>query len=414
MTTLSSHIDRRLARLVAVTGRMKTPMRQKKKNKRLAAAIDFMARGIFYLWRNHRYLSVIKLSNMGLAQLEFKLKREKLISRPYNLKIESTNICNTKCQLCPTGLGLQGRAKGKMSFEQYKKLIRELRWHVFGVDLSMWGDPLIVPEIYDMIKFTRDNGIWTYISSNLHAFKIEPKRGETKDQATKLIESGLELLTCSLHGATQATYEKYQPGKKLDDSITKIKHIIATRDKMKSRTPAVQLNFVVTRHNEHEKQAFQDLASKLGCKAIFSTASMNIRFLDQDQKLQPLGLAADVLAKKTKDHLEEWLPNDREYVLDPYVEIKKTGEQRSEKYNGHKPFDCSWPWLSSVINWDGEVVTCCGSFDTKDDMGSVFDQKFSKIWNGKTYQLARRSFKSKLDTSDAKNNPCAECPGYML
>ena len=136
MTAIATHIDRRLAGAVRTTDRWK---RIHVATGRVFAALDFVARGVFYLWRNHRYLSTIKLVNMALVNLQFRMKTERVVGRPYNMKIESTNICNTKCQLCPTGIGLQGRPKGKMSLKQYKDLIDRLRWHLFGVDLSMWA-----------------------------------------------------------------------------------------------------------------------------------------------------------------------------------------------------------------------------------------------------------------------------------
>ncbi len=176
----------------------------------------------------------------------------------------------------------------------------------------------------------------------------------------------------------------------------------------------VQLNFVVTKHNEHERADFQRLADDLGCKAVFSTASMNARFQDQDQQLQPLGLADDLLKKKVKTHLQDWLPDDPDYVLEPYKKMKQTGEVAHGDYNGQKVFDCSWPWRQSVINWDGQVVTCCGSFDPGEDMGDVFEHGFAKIWNGPSYRLARRSFKKRLTDAQAKENACANCPGFML
>lgn len=413
MTAISTQLDRQLARTVALTTRWKTARTRPPVPRKLFEGIDYLARGIFHVWRNRRYLTCAKLANMALVNVQFKLKTERVLGRPYSMKIESTNICNTHCQLCPTGLGLQGRPKGKMSFDQYKTLIDKLKWHLVALDLSMWGDPLIVPDIYDMIHHAHGKGIWTYISSNLHAFKINTKPGEVP-QAEKLVKSGLDLLTCSLHGATQATYATYQPGKQLEDAIAKIRHLIATRDRLGSATPAVQLNFVVTRHNEHEQAAFQQLADELGCKAVFSSPAMNARFANRDKQLHPLGLAEDILAKKVRDHLANWLPKDQRYVIEPYKQLAKTGKLRGEEYNGQKLFDCSWPWRSSVINWDGQVVTCCGSFDPSEDFGSVFERSFGKIWNGKGYRLARRSFKRKLDAEDAKDNPCATCPGFML
>ena len=408
MTALDLSIDRQLDRTVRLTQWLKLRSARTRALATVTHGLDFIARGVLHVWRNRRYLTVIKLINMAIINIQFKFKTERVIGRPYNMKIESTNICNTKCQLCPTGLGLQGRPKGKMDLGQYQKLIDRLKRYLFGLDLSMWGDPLIVPEIYNMVRYAHDRGIWTYLSSNLHAFKPD------KGQAEALVRSGLDMLTCSLHGATQQTFEIYQPGKSFDETVAKVRHIIATRDRLGSATPQVQLNFVVTRHNEHEQAAFEQLATELGCQAVFSTASMNVRFIDRDRNLVSLGLAPDVVSQKTQDHLQDWLPTDEQYVLEPYRQMRQTGELDGQQFNGKKLFDCAWPWRMSVVNWDGSVATCCGSFDPKDDVGNVFEQPFSRVWNGPKYRMARRSFKRKLTKEQAADNPCANCPGFML
>jgi MoaA/NifB/PqqE/SkfB family radical SAM enzyme len=410
MTALASHVDGVLARTVTLTERVHRRWGAARLAGRVTQAIHFVARGVAYVWRNRRYLTAIKLLNMAAVNLQFFIKAERVIGRPYKMKIESTNICNTKCQLCPTGLGLEGRPKGSMSFEQFAGLVDRMRWHLFALDLSMWGDPLIVPDIFRMIRHAHDRSVWTYISSNLHAYKPDKGHGE------ELVRSGLDLLTCSLHGATQETFAIYQPGKRFDDAVAKVRHIIATRDRMGSATPAVQLNFVVTRRNEHEIEAFKLLAAELGCKAVFSSPSLNLRFVGQNRQLQPLGLAADVLEKKKREQVAAWLPSDPAYALKPYRDLLDGRPAHSEDYNGHKLFDCSWPWRMSVINWDGEVCTCCGNFDPKEDMGNVFasGNSFGKIWNGRKYRMARRSFKRRVDDDDARDNACATCPGYML
>lgn len=419
MTTLSNSLDRRLAQAVATTGRWKGDTPRRAPFAWVTGGVDFLARGVFWAWRNRRYITPLKMANMAVVNIEFCLKRERLIGRPYKMKIESTNICNTRCQLCPTGLGLRGRRKGRMAYEQYTELIRQVKGHLFALDLSMWGDPLVAPDIYKMIGHAHRNGIWTYISSNLHGFKIERRKQrdgslEEQDDATKLITSGLDMLTCSLHGASQETFAIYQPGKDFGNALDKVKHIVATKRKLGSSTPAIQLNFVVTKHNEHEIEPFKQLAEELGCKPIFSTASMNVRFLDKDKKLTPLGLADDVLAKKTQDHLDDWLPENKDYVLSAYEQMRETGTLRSDEYNGKKDYNCSWPWRQSVINWDGSVATCCGSFEEREDIASVTEQSFKKVWNSEKYRLARRSFKQKLSAEQSEDNPCAACPGFML
>ena len=127
MTTLNVNINAQLARTVAYTQRLKETPRRFKPYAWLLATIDFIARGVFYMWRNRRYLSTVKLLNMAMVNVQFYFKTEHVLGMPYKMKIESTNICNTKCQLCPTGLGIQGRPKGSMTFEQYQTLINQTK-----------------------------------------------------------------------------------------------------------------------------------------------------------------------------------------------------------------------------------------------------------------------------------------------
>ena len=49
-----------------------------------------------------------------------------------------------------------------MTFEKFATLVDELKRHLVVLDLSMWGDPLIVPAIYGMIRHAHDARIWTY------------------------------------------------------------------------------------------------------------------------------------------------------------------------------------------------------------------------------------------------------------
>ncbi|MCC7146461.1 MAG: SPASM domain-containing protein [Phycisphaeraceae bacterium] len=409
MTTIACQLEARLARSIRLTDRLKAAASGYRLTRRLAEAIDFLARGIFHVVRNRRYLTALKLLNMAIVNLEFYFKTERLIGRPYRMKIESTNICNTRCQLCPTGLGIQGRPKGSLGLADFQKLVAQLKRYLYVLDLSMWGDPLIVPDIYKMIRYAHDQRIWTYLSSNLHAFKPE------KGQAEALIRSGLDMLTCSIHGASQATFEQYQPGKHLPQTLDKVRAIVEARRRLGSSTPVIQLNFVVTRQNEHEQDAFRRLAQELDCNPVFSEPSVNARFLGLDQKLVSLNLADDVLKQKTRAHLEKWLPRDPKYVLEPYRRmLASDGSFDAQEWNGKKLYNCSWPWQASVINWDGTVSLCCGSFDPGEDLGNVFTQPFAQIWNSRKYRMARRSFKQPLSSEQAKDVGCANCPGFMI
>jgi MoaA/NifB/PqqE/SkfB family radical SAM enzyme len=235
-----------------------------------------------------------------------------------------------------------------MSLEEYQSLIDRLRHFLYVVDLSMWGDPLIAPHIYDMIRYAHDRRIWTYLSTNLHAF--EPER-----DLERLLASGLDMMTVSLHGASQETFAAYQPGMDLERTLDRLRSIVVAKRRAALAKPKIQLNFVVTRKNQHERESFRRLAASLDCEPLFSAPSLNVRFLDRDRELAPLGLSSEELAARIDAKLREWLPDDESMVVEPYREI----------------------------------------------------------WNGVSYRMARRSFRRAAPTPEGYANPCRECPGFL-
>ncbi len=74
MTAISSHVERSLAQTVALTGRWKARGTHTRVIDKALSLIDFTARGVFHLWRNRRYLTLLKLGNMALVNIQFKLK----------------------------------------------------------------------------------------------------------------------------------------------------------------------------------------------------------------------------------------------------------------------------------------------------------------------------------------------------
>ncbi len=51
---------------------------------------------------------------------------------------------------------------------------------------------------------------------------------------------------------------------------------------------------------------------------------------------------------------------------------------------------CPWPWLSTFIAANGDVVPCCTIADSGiAKMGNVFEQPFERIWNSEAYQDLR-------------------------
>jgi len=85
-----------------------------------------------------RYNSAARLRNLLRVELAIRRGATRDFGFPYILTVEPTNICNISCPLCPTGRGLEGRAKQTLSFEGYRRVVDEIGRYVYLVNLQNW------------------------------------------------------------------------------------------------------------------------------------------------------------------------------------------------------------------------------------------------------------------------------------
>jgi radical SAM protein with 4Fe4S-binding SPASM domain len=357
-----------------------------------------------YLVRNARYLTFRKMLNMALVNIEYLLKRERLRGYPYDITVEVTNVCNSNCILCPTGQGLVSRPKGFMSLENFKHVVDRITPFAYTLTVSQWGEPLLNKDVYDMIRYAHSKGIYTFMSTNLHAF--DPK------DASKLIGCGLDELMVSLHGLSQGTYEAYQPGKNFNEVIAKLRAIVRAKEAVSSKKPKIVMNFVVTKKNEGELAGVDDFAKRLGIDYSISAASFNIRFIGLDRECAPMGISDKELDAMISKRLEEWMPA-KHVTADQVRSCYGMAKEGSRAFGFPKKITaCDWPWRKTVINWDGGVTICCGIFENRYDFGNILSEPFADIWNNEKYRASRRTFKR--PGSAAKDIPCAGCPGWKI
>jgi radical SAM protein with 4Fe4S-binding SPASM domain len=290
-----------------------------------------------------------KYENFILAKEEEVQKKLVLKSKPYNVVIEPTNACNLHCPLCSTGLGAQTRKKGILDFENFKKLIDEIKECTLELSLQNWGEPTLVHDLPKMIRYAANSGIYTRLSTN---FSVNYQDAYLEE----IIKSGLGILVIDLDGTTQEIYEKYRVGGKLETVIENTKKAVSIKKANKLKFPILQTRMIVTSYNEHQIADFNEISKKLGVDEI---------------ELGNIQLNPNT-AKK-------WLPKNKNYVYETYL-----GE--------HRVTPCHWPWSSIVINWDGGVSPCCIIDDQNSDFGNVFKNTIMEVWNNEYYVSARSEF----------------------
>lgn len=350
---------------------------------------------------NWRHWTIRKLWNKAAADRDFGLRRIECRGLPYQICIESANICNTNCQLCPLGQGFRPRpTRGLIPVERFEAILDSIAWHAHSLGLYNWGEPLLHPRIFDMVRMAESRRLSTHISSNLHFIK--------PSFADDMIRSGLDLLIASVHAITQESYEAYQPGKDINEPLDAIRQIVRRKTELASRTPEVQLQFVVHRQNEAEVPRLVDFARSLGVTYVLTPVSLNLRFLDVDKEMCPLHRPHDAILSDIRKMFDEWLPRNEAFVNRYYAALRADLElyfARPKRIGA-----CDWLWKRCIIAPDGDVMPCCGAYHQGERMGNILEEPLSKIWNGPRYQAARRAHAR----GEANDTPCAWCSGMLL
>jgi hypothetical protein len=290
----------------------------------------------------YRWVTPRRLANMALVQLEMKMGRTRLWSRPYQLCIDVTNKCNLGCPYCPTGRkDPTERGKGNISYETFCEIVDELAPTVRTLELFNWGEPFFNPELPRLIEYATRKRIVTLISSNL-SFKL-------KDETVRdIVAAGLTALTGAIDGAEQKMYEVYRRGGKFSYAVENLRKFVAARRQLGVEYPRLCWQFLVFRHNEHQIEDARRIAADVGVDNFAVVG----------------GLYED----------PSWAP-EGDYNFN-YLEMH--------------PNRCTWLWNKAVFHWDGGMASCCMGFAKHDDFDQWRPGSFGRLWNNDKFVAARR------------------------
>ena len=206
-------------------------------------------------------LNLKKIKNFLIACIEEENYITKLESLPYKLIIDPTNACNLGCPLCPTGLKQSSRKKGILKFDQFKKIIDQVKDYCIEVHLYNWGEPTLNKNLIQMLEYCDQNHIWTRISSNL---SLSYKENYLED----LLKSGLSLLHVDVDGLDQEVYSKYRRKGNIDLVLNNIKKIKELKEKLNLKKPVLELAMLAMSQNEHQHSKFLEMKEELGAQEM--------------------------------------------------------------------------------------------------------------------------------------------------
>lgn len=259
---------------------------------------------------------------------------------PIHLDFESTTACNLKCFMCFQSYDAPKHLS--MDIEIFKNVIDEgVKMGLCSIKLQYRGEPLLYPNIVEMVKYAKKQGI-IEVMFNTNATLL------TEEKSRDFIEAGLDKIICSVDGCNEEIYENVRIGAKFTNVLENIKNMQRLKKETGSARPVVRVQMVDTPRNHHQI----------------------------DQYIKFWGKIADHVA------IEDMLDWD----------------MAEENYTPLEDFACAQLWQRLIILADGDVLPCCramrGGNEKLEVVGNINENTISDIWGGEKLTRFRELHKN--------------------
>ncbi|QSZ40740.1 radical SAM protein [Sulfurimonas aquatica] len=270
-----------------------------------------------------------------------KYPKERFVSHfPLNLDIETTDLCNLKCPMCPRTIMdadednhiVKSRYIDK---ETYMDIIDQAVEHgVKAIKLQYLGEPLLHKDIVFQVEYAKKKGIID-VMFNTNAVLMTPELSE------QLLEAGIDKVFVSFDAVNPKLYQQQRVGTSIGVVIDNIHEFIKLRNKSYPQTH-IRLSMVMYDDPVWQRQ-FE---------------SMKVMW---DGLVDSLGYG--VFNERHKDLKHEY-----------------------EKVEG---FACEQLFQRMFLKCNGNVTVCCVDGDDEYVVGNWKEEKLIDIWNSPKYQEIR-------------------------
>lgn len=256
-----------------------------------------------------------------------------LFQEPVTCEIDASNKCQNNCNFCIYADYIK-KERVHLDWNVYVNLIYSLvRWNIKSVTFTGGGEPLMNPDIENMIVCANDMGLKVGLVTN----------GIKLDSITHY--ERFEFIRVSLDCASPETYRDIKGTNYFYTVIENIERVVASGE------TDVGISMVIVKENRDEIETFKELGKSLGVNYV---------------QVKPAWIEANI-ENTTRG-------------------IKDKGLFVTERYtvNPESMLACKLAGLVGQVGADGKMYYCCVHRGKKEfEIGDLRKTPFSKIINGR-------------------------------
>ncbi|MDR2404860.1 MAG: radical SAM protein [Deltaproteobacteria bacterium] len=279
---------------------------------------------------------------------------------PLHLDIDPTNRCNLSCTMCPRTVYLQegnpNWAPGGLSdmdMSLFRRIIESSApLGLKSVKLNFLGEPLLYPELPEMVRLSSSLGLYVMINTNATLLD--------EDMSERLLLSGLTDIFFSFDSPYPEAYESIRRGASYEKTLANIKSFMAVKDKLGKYEVQTRASMVLPENLEDHPRIKADYLK-----------------LFRDLKVAEIGFGLPTVVGRDYGPL-----------------------------NVRDDFTCPDLFRRLFIFHDGACGPCCGDWERRLIVGDANTQSIQDIWNSEEYQLLRVCHQNK---AYKKIKACRSC-----
>lgn len=313
---------------------------------------------------------LLNAARLRLAHLNSRISHKARYSgMPASMSVEVSRQCKLNCPECDRAHTADTNSKPHMDMALYQKRIDQAAPYLLNLNLYFLGEPYMNPRFHEMVAYANKKGIYTQSSTN--------GQGLDEEAARQTVLSRLDKLIISIDGASQESYAKTRRGGQLPVVLENMKRLSLTRKKLKKKTPYIQMQCLVHRHNEHELADIKKMGRAHGAdRVVFK--SMQLHHYENGHPLMT--------------------------GIEKYNRYRK-GADGHYHIKSHLPKRCLRLWEACVVDYRGHVLPCCYDKHGQYTYGENGDESLHTIMHSQKAQ----AFRQRLITDRESIGICRNC-----